>query len=74
MGKKILILGVGAQGSTVALRMDEDPSVDEIICADIDQKAVAELTAHLKKGRGVSIDASSKSSIVKAAHGEFFRV
>ena len=29
MGKKILVLGTGAQGSTVAQRMDEEPNVDE---------------------------------------------
>ena len=29
MGKKILILGTGAQGSTVAQRMDEEPNVEK---------------------------------------------
>ena len=29
MGKKILIVGVGAQGSTVAQRMDEEPNVEK---------------------------------------------
>ena len=40
--KKLLILGAGAQGSTVAKRMDEEPNVAEIICADYDEKAVNE--------------------------------
>ena len=31
MGMKILVLGTGAQGSTVAQRMDEEPNVDKII-------------------------------------------
>ncbi|MDR3363734.1 MAG: saccharopine dehydrogenase NADP-binding domain-containing protein [Clostridiales Family XIII bacterium] len=69
MGKKILILGVGAQGSTVAQRMDEDPSVAEIICADLDPVAVDELVKLLKKGRGRLVDASDKGSIVAAADG-----
>ena len=34
--KKIIIVGVGAQGSTIARRLDEHPAVDEIICADYD--------------------------------------
>ena len=55
--KKILILGVGAQGSTVAKRMDQESEVSEIICADYDKKAVDELVKLLKKGRGVQIDA-----------------
>lgn len=67
--KKILILGVGAQGSTVAQRMDEEPGVAEIICADYDQKAVEELVGGLKKARGIKVDASSKESIVAAAQG-----
>ena len=37
--KKILVLGTGAQGSTVAQRMDEEPNVEKIICADADHKA-----------------------------------
>jgi saccharopine dehydrogenase-like NADP-dependent oxidoreductase len=51
MGKRILVLGVGAQGSTVAQRMDEEPKVDEIICADYDPRAVGELVKILKKGQ-----------------------
>lgn len=67
--KKILILGVGAQGSTTAKRMDEDPDVAEIICADYDQKAVDELVKGLKKARGVKVDATKKENIVEIAKG-----
>lgn len=67
--KKILILGVGAQGSTVARRMDEEPKVAEIICADYDEKAVNELVKDLKKARGMKIDASKIEEIVAAAKG-----
>ena|GEM_PF-6135135 len=48
--KRILILGVGAQGSTVAMRMDEEPNVAEIVCADYDVQAVNNLAGTLKKG------------------------
>ncbi|MCB6367750.1 saccharopine dehydrogenase NADP-binding domain-containing protein, partial [Intestinibacillus massiliensis] len=67
--KKILILGVGAQGSTVAQRMDEEPNVSEIICADYDEKAVSELVGILKKGKGMKVDASDIESIKAAAEG-----
>lgn len=69
MGKKILVLGTGAQGSTVAQRMDEEPGVEEIICADYDMKAVNELVKLLKKGRGVRVDASKTENIAEAAGG-----
>ena len=67
--KRLLILGAGAQGSTVAKRMDEEPEVAEIICADYDEKAVRELAALLKKGKPIKIDATKIENIVKAAEG-----
>lgn len=67
--KKIMILGTGAQGSTVAQRMDEEPNVGEIICADYDKKAVDELVKIIKKGRGIQVDASRIENIVEAAQG-----
>lgn len=67
--KKILVLGTGAQGSTVAQRMDEEPNVSEIICADYDKKAVDELVKILTKAKGVLVDANNVDSIIKAAQG-----
>ncbi|MDC7124749.1 MAG: saccharopine dehydrogenase NADP-binding domain-containing protein, partial [Spirochaetales bacterium] len=67
--KKLLILGSGAQGSTVAKRMDEEPNVSEIICADYDEHAVNDLSSQLKKGKPLQIDATKIENIVKAAEG-----
>ena len=67
--KKVLVLGVGAQGSAAAKRLDEDPGVGEIVCADYDKKAVDNLVSELKKARGTQVDAHSKDSIVGAARG-----
>ncbi len=67
--KKIFLLGTGAQGSTVAQRMDEEPNVAEIICADYDMNAVNNLVKILKKGKGVQVDATNKDNIVAAAKG-----
>ncbi len=47
--KKIAIFGVGAQGSTIARRMNEHPDVSEIICADYDSRAAEELSSSLDK-------------------------
>jgi saccharopine dehydrogenase-like NADP-dependent oxidoreductase len=69
MGKKILILGTGAQGSTVAQRMDEEQGVDEIICADYDMKAVDALVGILKKARGEQVDASDYDAVEALAKG-----
>ncbi|MDR0596273.1 MAG: saccharopine dehydrogenase NADP-binding domain-containing protein, partial [Clostridiales Family XIII bacterium] len=69
MGKKILILGTGAQGSTVVQRMDEEPNVDELICADYDKAAVDNLVKILKKAKGAQIDAHDLDAIVALAEG-----
>ncbi len=67
--KKVLVLGVGAQGSAAAKRLDLEPNVEEVICADYDPKAVENIVGQLKKGRGVQVDAHDKDSIVAAAQG-----
>ena len=67
--KKVLVLGVGAQGSTAARKLDEEPIVSEIICADCDPQAVENIVGQLKKGRGAIVDAHDLNSIVKAAEG-----
>ena len=69
MDKNILVLGTGAQGSTVAQRMDEEPNVNRIICADADHKAVDELVKMLNKAEGTYVDASDVDSIIKVAEG-----
>ncbi len=67
--KRLLILGVGAQGSTVAKRMNEEPTVSEIICADYDEKAINEMAHTLEKAKAVKLDAGKVENIVKAAEG-----
>ena len=67
--KKVLVLGVGAQGSAAAKRLDLEENVSEIIVADRDPEAVNTLAKSLKKAKGVTIDASDLNSIVKAAEG-----
>ena len=69
MGKKVLVLGTGAQGTTVAKRLDLEPNVDKIICADYDEAAAKELAGALKKAEGYFCDASKKDQVVKLVEG-----
>ena len=72
MGKKVLVLGTGAQGSTVAQKLNAEPNVDEIICADYDKKAVDSLVANLSKARGVQVNAKKKKNIVEVTELTIF--
>jgi len=67
--KKVLVVGVGAQGSTIAKRLNENPNVSEIICADYDQKAAEELGTTLNKATAIQLDASQLANVVKVAEG-----
>ena len=67
--KKVLVLGTGAQGTTTAKRLDQEPAVGEIICADYNKAAVDELVGTLKKARGVQCDAHDLDSIIQCAKG-----
>jgi len=67
--KKILVVGVGAQGSTIAKRMDEHPDVSEIICADYDKKAAEELKNTLNKASALQLDARDGNRVTQAAEG-----
>ncbi len=65
--KKVMIIGVGAQGSTIAKRLNEEENVSQIICADYDIKAAKELGNTLEKAIAVQVNANEVSDIVKAA-------
>ena len=67
--KKIIVVGVGAQGSTIAKRMDEHPHVSEIICADYDLTAAEALKNSLGKARALQLDASDVGKVIDAAQG-----
>jgi saccharopine dehydrogenase (NAD+, L-lysine-forming) len=67
--KKIIVVGVGAQGSTIAKRMDEHPDVSEIICADYDLTAAQALKKSLAKARALQLDARDVGRVIDAAQG-----
>ncbi len=67
--KKIIIVGVGAQGSTIARRMDEHPAVAEIICADYNLDVAKKLSSSLQKAKAVQLDAGEVNNVIQAAQG-----
>jgi saccharopine dehydrogenase (NAD+, L-lysine-forming) len=74
MGKKVIIVGTGAQGSTIAMRLDREPQVDEIICADYNYDAAARLEKTLTKARAVQVDGSNIDDVLTAARGAYLLV
>jgi saccharopine dehydrogenase (NAD+, L-lysine-forming) len=67
--KKIIVIGVGAQGSTIAKRMNEHPGISEIICADYDSRAAQELSNSLEKAKALKLDARDVNNVIEAAEG-----
>ena len=65
--KRIIVIGVGAQGSTIAKRMNENPGVSEIICADYDRKAAEALSGSLSKATALQLDAGDVNNVIRAA-------
>lgn len=62
-----MIIGVGAQGSTIAKRLNEEENVSQIICADYDLKAAEELGKTLGKATAAQVNANDVKDIVDAA-------
>ncbi|MBW1866482.1 MAG: saccharopine dehydrogenase NADP-binding domain-containing protein [Deltaproteobacteria bacterium] len=69
MKKKIIVMGTGAQGGTIAMRLDEEPGVGEIICADYNIEAAGRLEKNLSKARAVQIDAHNFEAVLNASKG-----
>jgi saccharopine dehydrogenase (NAD+, L-lysine forming) len=67
--KKVLIVGVGAQGSTIARHLNEHPEVSQIICADQDSVLAERLSRSLSKATAAQVDARNTANIVKIAKG-----
>ena len=67
--KKVLVIGLGAQGSTIAKHLETHPEVQHIVCADYDQILSKRLAASLSKAKGLQVDAHEIRAIVTAAEG-----
>lgn len=62
-------MGTGAQGSTIAMRLDKEPGVEEIICADYNIKAADRLEKKLTKARAVKVNAHNLREVLNASEG-----
>lgn len=67
--KTIIVIGVGAQGSTIAKHLNDDPAVDKIICADYDLELAVGVSDLLDKAVALQVDAGNVQNIIKAAKG-----
>ena len=67
--KKVMVCGCGVQGSTICRKLDDEPNIEEIICADYDLKAAESVCKLMKKGTPKKVDASDLSQIKQAAEG-----
>ena len=56
-----MVCGCGAQGSAICRKLDEEPAVEEIICADYSLEAAQAVCGLMKKGKPVRVDASVRS-------------
>jgi saccharopine dehydrogenase-like NADP-dependent oxidoreductase len=67
--KTVLVMGTGAQGGTIAMRLNDEPNVKEIICADYNLEAAKRLEQSLEKARAVKVDGSNINEILGASKG-----
>ncbi len=67
--KRIIVIGVGAQGSVIAKRLNDHEDVSEIICADYDRKAAEALSSTLSKATSLQLDASDVQNVIDASKG-----
>ncbi len=66
---KIVVLGVGAQGSIIAKKLNGLPAVKELICADYNQEAAKRVAAPLKKAKALQVDAGDPDQILEISKG-----
>ena len=67
--KKVMVCGCGAQGSTICRRLDEEPNIEEVVCADYDLAAAEAVCALMKKGTPRQVNAAHVDEIAGAAEG-----
>lgn len=74
MGKKVMIVGAGVQGSTIARRLNGVPAVDEIVCADYNLRSIDRLEDELTKVQAVKVDGKNIEQVMDAAKGAYLLI
>lgn len=64
-----MVCGCGAQGSTICRRLDEEPNIEEVVCADYNLAAAEAVCKLMKKGTPKQVNAANVDEIAKAAEG-----
>ena len=67
--KKVMVCGCGAQGSTICRKLDQEPNIEEVVCADFNYAAAEAVCKLMTKGTPKQVDASNVDAIVAAAEG-----
>ena len=62
--KKVMVCGCGAQGSTICRRLDEEPNIEEVVCADYNLAAAEAVCKLMKKGTPKQVNAAHVDEIV----------
>jgi saccharopine dehydrogenase-like NADP-dependent oxidoreductase len=74
MKRTVAVMGTGAQGGTIAMRLNDEPNVEKIICADYDLAAATRYEKMLDKAVAVKVDARNTDEIVSASNGAWLIV
>lgn len=67
--KKVMVCGCGAQGSTICRKLDQEPNIEEVICADYNYAAAEAVCKLMTKGTPKQVNAANIDEIVAAAEG-----
>jgi saccharopine dehydrogenase (NAD+, L-lysine-forming) len=66
---KVVVLGVGAQGSIIAKRLSELPAIEELICGDYNESSAKRVAGPLKKAKAVRVDAGDLGRVLEVSKG-----
>ncbi|MDO5140601.1 MAG: saccharopine dehydrogenase NADP-binding domain-containing protein [Eubacteriales bacterium] len=67
--KKVMVCGCGAQGSTICRKLDQEPCIEEVVCADYNFAAAEAVCRLMTKGTPKQVNAAHVDEIVAAAEG-----
>ena len=67
--KKVMVCGCGAQGSTICRKLDQEPNIEEVICADYNFAAAEAVCKLMTKGTPKQVNAANVDEIAAAAEG-----
>jgi saccharopine dehydrogenase (NAD+, L-lysine-forming) len=66
---KVVILGIGAQGSIIAKRLSELPAVKELVCGDYNEAAAQRVAKPLEKAKALRVDAGDLARVIEVTKG-----